>query len=366
MSSATSPAGAPVRPRRLSLRAAAILLLLAVALLALALTLGLRWWTYGRFVQTTNDAYLQADQVAVAPKVQGYVEQVFVRDNQSVGVGQPLAKIDTSSYDAALAQQTAALDARQADIETAERQGVEQASAIARAQAELAGARANAAYAAGEAVRFRALATKGVETAERAAQARNQAEQAAAAAKADEAALAQAQGQLSTLKAQVGQARAQLGAAQAQVRTARINLGDTLIRASIAGRIGDRTVRVGQYVQPGTRLMSIVPVQDIYLTANFKETQIGRIRIGQEASVRIDALRDQPIRAVVDSFAPGTGAQFALLPPENATGNFTKIVQRVPVRLRLRAPEDLRDHLLPGLSATVRIDPVLPLAGPRR
>ena len=165
-----------------------------------------------------------------------------------------------------------------------------------------------------------------------------------------------AERQAETLKSQVAQAQAQLEGAKAAARSAQINVGDTVLLATIAGRIGDKTVRVGQFVQPGVRLMSIVPVNEVYLVANFKETQIGRMRVGQHAVVKIDALGGKAIDAVVDSFAPGTGAQFALLPPENATGNFTKIVQRVPVRLKLEAPADVRDHLIPGLSATVRID----------
>ena len=355
--SSVDPAGAPAKRRGLKNPAVrAGLVLGAIPVLAVAAVLGFGWWTHGRFVQSTNDAYLQADQVTVAPKVQGYVEEVQVRDNQAVAAGQPLVRIDTSSYDAALAQQSASVDARRADITAAERQVVQQRAAVQRAEAELAGARATAAYAAGEAARYRTLSGQGVETAERAAQARNQADQATATVHADEAALNQAQDQVATLEAQGGQARAQLAASEAQARAARLNLGDTLIRASISGRVGDRTVRVGQFVQPGMRLMSLVPVQDVYLVANFKETQVGRIRIGQAASVRIDALGGRTIDAVVDSFSPGTGAQFALLPPENATGNFTKIVQRVPVRLRLRAPSEVRDHLLPGLSATVKID----------
>jgi membrane fusion protein, multidrug efflux system len=352
-------AAADAPERRRPLRNPAVragLLLGGAAVAALAVAGGLDWWTHGRFVQTTNDAYLQADAVTVAPKVQGYVQEVLVRDNQPVSAGQPLVRIDTANYDAALAQEQAAVAAREADITAAERQIAQQEAAVQRAGAELAGARATSTYAAGEATRFRTLSTQGVETVERAAQARNQADQAGATVRADEAALKQAKAQISTLQAKVGQAKAQLGAAQAQVRTANINLGDTLIRASIAGRVGDRTVRVGQFVQPGVRLMSVVPVADVYLTANFKETQVGRIRVGQAATVKIDALGGEAIDAVVDSFAPGTGAQFALLPPENATGNFTKIVQRVPVRLRLRPPASARDHLLPGLSATVRID----------
>jgi len=128
------------------------------------------------------------------------------------------------------------------------------------------------------------------------------------------------------------------------------------VRASIDGRIGDKTVQVGQFVQPGTRLMSVVPVQDVYLVANFKETQVRHMKVGQKASVRVDAIGSTEIPGVIDSFSPGTGAQFALLPPENATGNFIKIVQRVPVRIRLKAPRDLAPRLLPGLSVSVDID----------
>jgi membrane fusion protein (multidrug efflux system) len=120
--------------------------------------------------------------------------------------------------------------------------------------------------------------------------------------------------------------------------------------------VGDRTVRVGQFVQPGSRLMTIVPVQDVYLTANFKETQIGRMRAGQPATIKVDALPGAELHGTVASFSPGTGAQFALLPPQNATGNFTKIVQRVPVRIHIETNEQTRALLLPGLSVTVRVD----------
>lgn len=334
------------------------LVLLAVGgvVLALIVVLGLGWWTHGRFVQGTNDAYVQADQVTISPKVSGYVEAVYVTDNQAVSAGQALVKIDAASYDAALAGQLATVAARQADIEAARRQIAQQQAMVDEAAATLKGAQATAAYQAGEAERYQRLSAQGVETEQRSAQAANQRDQADATVRADRAALAAAQRQTATLAAQVAQADAQLKGAQAQVQSARINLGDTTLRASVAGRIGDRTVRVGQLVQPGARLMSVVPVQDIYLVANFKETQIGRMRIGQVAAVKIDAFPGRRIDAVLDSFAPGTGAQFALLPPENATGNFTKIVQRVPVRFRLRPPADLKDRILPGLSAAVSVD----------
>jgi membrane fusion protein (multidrug efflux system) len=343
-----SPLGRPVV--RVGLIAGALALLVGLG------AVGLNWWTHGRFVQSTDDAYLRADEVTVEPKVSGYVDQVYVADNQAVEVGQPLVRIDARSYDAAFAQQAAAVDARRADIAAAERQAAQQEAAVQEARVRLDAARNNAVYAEGEAKRYAALSRQGAETLERYGQAVNQRDQAALTASADAAAVGVAERQVATLRAQIAQARAQLDAAGAVARGARLNLDDTLIRASIAGRVGDKTVREGQFVQPGTRMMSVVPVQSVYLVANFKETQIGRMRIGQKASVRIDALGDRRIEGVLDSFAPGTGAQFALLPPENATGNFIKIVQRVPVRLRLNPPAALRDHLLPGLSATVSID----------
>ena len=322
------------------------------------------WWTHGRFVQSTNDAYLQADKVTVSPKIQGYVEKVLVADNQIVKAGQPLVQIDGSTYQTALDQQTAAVNARQADIIAAQKQVAQQRAALDQAEATLSGAQATSDYARNEAARYRNLSAQGVETAERSAQAANQSDQATAQARANAAAVHQAHLQIATMQAQVGQADAQLRAAQAQVESAQINVNDTLLRASVAGRVGDRTVRVGQFVSPGTRLMDVVPVTDIYLVANFKETQIGRMRVGQAAIVKIDALQGRKIDAVIDSFAPGTGAQFALLPPENATGNFTKIVQRVPVRFRLNVRDEDRAVLLPGLSATVKVDTTkAPVAG---
>src|SRR6185312_14052033 len=157
-------------------------------------------------------------------------------------------------------------------------------------------------------------------------------------------------------QAQIDQARAQLEAADASMRQAQLDMSDTVVRSTLAGRVGDRTVRVGQYAQPGTRLMTIVPVQDIYLVPNFKETQIGLMRAGQPATIHVDALPGTDLHGKVVSFSTGTGSQFALLPPQNATGNFTKIVQRIPVRIHIDAGDEARSVLIPGLSVTVRVD----------
>jgi membrane fusion protein, multidrug efflux system len=317
---------------------------------------GVRWLLYARFIESTDDAYLRADSVTVSPRVNGYVDQVFVIDNQIVKAGDPLVRIDLRNYQALLSQQDATVAARGADIQAAESQITQQEAAVDQAKAQLVGAQANAKYARDESDRYKSLRDQGVETDERYQQALNERNQTAAAVVGAEAGIQVAERQLVTLRSQMNQTRAQLAAAQAASNTAKLNLDDTIIRASIDGRVGDKTAQVGQFVQPGTRLMSVVPVQDVYLVANFKETQVRRMKVGQKASVKVDAIGSTDIPGVIDSFAPGTGAQFALLPPENATGNFIKIVQRVPVRIRLTPSKDVAPRLLPGLSVSVDID----------
>ena len=330
-----------------------IVLLLVVAGIV---TYGVYWWNTARFLQSTDDAYLRADQVTVAPRISGYVSAVLVADNQAVTAGQPLVRIDPANYQAALVQQTATRDARQADVAVMAAQQQQQLASVEQAQAKLAGDQVDARFAARQAERYRGLAASGAETNEKLAEMVNQRDRANATLSADSAALLAAQRQAKTAEAQVQQAQAQVDAADASIREAGLDVDNTLVRASIAGRVGDRTVAIGQYVQPGTRMLTLVPVQNIYVVANFKETQIGGMRVGQHASVIVDALDGRSLDAVVDSFAPGTGSDFALLPPENATGNFTKIVQRVPVRLRLRTDPATLARLMPGLSVSVEID----------
>ncbi len=317
---------------------------------------GWHWWTVGRFVQSTDDAYVAADQVAAAPRVSGYVSAVLVGDNQEVAAGQPLVRIDPANSDAALARQRAAAEARAADVATAEAQLRQQRAAVAEASARLDGARADARFTAGEAERYRRLSRSGAETAESLAKAVNERDRAQAAVRSDEAALEAERRKVDTMAAQVAQAQAEATAAGAAVSEAGLDVGNTLIRSAVAGRVGDRTVRVGQFVQPGTRLLTVVPVRDAYVVANFKETQLARMRPGQRAGIRVDALGGETLHGTLESFAPGTGSQFALLPPENATGNFTKIVQRVPVRFRLDRHGCECGRLVPGLSVTVEVD----------
>ncbi|MFT3978741.1 MAG: HlyD family secretion protein, partial [Sphingomonas bacterium] len=232
----------------------------------------------------------------------------------------------------------------------------EQQAAIVRARADLAAARADAAFARNEVARYQPLAATGAETRERLSQLRNQATQADAKVAAAQAALTSAERRVGTLRAQVKQALAQGEGAKAQLAAASTNVGATLIRAAIDGRIGNKTVRQGQFVQAATRLMTLVPVKDLYITANFKETQLGLMRIGQPVTVEVDALPGVEIPGRVASVSPGTGAQFSVLPPQNATGNFTKIVQRIPVRIAISPGPETRALLVPGMSVDVSVD----------
>ncbi|MDB5480532.1 MAG: multidrug transporter permease [Caulobacteraceae bacterium] len=314
------------------------------------------WWAMGRFVQTTNDAFLQADQVTVAPKVAGYVEQVLVSDNEDVVAGQVLVRIDPRDPAARLDQARAQFDQGEAAIAEARAQIDQQRAIIAQAEATLRGSKASATFAAQQVARYAPLVATGAETNERLDQLHQNRDQANAQTGGGAAQVLAAKRQIETLRAQIGVTQAQMEQAAALVRQASTDVEGSEVRASIAGRVGDRSVRPGQYVQPGTRMMTVVPVQAIYLIANFKETQIGRMRPGQPVQVKVDALGSERLKGVVDSFAPGTGAQFALIPPSNATGNYTKIVQRVPVRIRVLAPASLRAALLPGLSVEAAVD----------
>jgi membrane fusion protein (multidrug efflux system) len=329
---------------------------LGIFLAIAVLVLFFRWWTVGRYIQSTNDAYLDADQVIVAPKVQGYIAQVYVIDNQEVQPGQALVRIDPREYEAALRQAQATVHARTAEVERALAALTEQKANSEHSAAELGNARSMARYADREVRRFAPLAASGADTEEHLDTLQHDREAALGTLRATAAAATASRSSIESAAAQVSLAQAQLEASRESEREAELNFDDTVVKSSINGRVGDRSVRVGQYVQPGSRLMTLVPVQDVYLTANFKETQIGRLRAGQPAKIYIDALGGTPLHGSIESFSPGTGAQFALLPPENATGNFTKIVQRVPVRIRIEASAAVRKLLIPGLSVTVEVD----------
>jgi membrane fusion protein (multidrug efflux system) len=351
-SESESPRSSPLRSRKVRLG----LLIGALAILAAGL-----WWylghqSYGKYQQSTNDAYIQADSVVVAPKIGGYVDRVFVAENQSVRAGQALALLDPRDYRSQASQIQAQIEASRATADTVRAQVGEQQAALAQAQAQLDAAQSDVAFAAQQVGRYGPLAETGAESRERLAQLRNQLHQAQAQAATRRAAVVAAQRRFGTLDAQIEQALSQARAGRAQLEAANVNVESTTLRASISGRVGDLAVRVGQFVQPGTRLMTIVPVNQIYVEANFKETQVGLMRVGQPVAIEVDALPGVELRGKVASFAPGTGAQFSILPPQNATGNFTKIVQRIPVRIAIEASPAVRRLLSPGMSVEVSVD----------
>ncbi|MGX6999384.1 HlyD family secretion protein [Caballeronia sp. KNU42] len=349
------PQDSAASPTRRSGKRLVLIVLGIAALVVAGIWLG-RWWTVGRFIESTDDAYLQADSVTVAPKVSGYVTDVYVGDNATVKAGDPLVRLDTRQYQVALDQAQATIAARAADIQRAQADILQQHANIEQAKAQQQVARVSAQHARDEVQRYAPLVATGAETSERLSELTSARDQALATLAANAAAVDAAETQIAATTAQIAQARAQLAAAEASARQAHLDLQDTVVRSVLTGKVGDRSVRVGQYVQPGTRMLSVVPVQSTYLTANFKETQVGHMRIGQPVILHVDALPGTDLHGVVDSFAPGTGAQFALLPPENATGNFTKIVQRIPVRIRIETGPETRSVLLPGLSVTADVD----------
>ncbi len=333
-----------------------LLMLLAAFVLVAGGGYGTYWWLVGRHYETTNDAYLDADSVTIEPKVAGYVVELKAQDNQRVRQGDVLARIDPRDYQTALDSAKADLQSAQATAANIDAQIKEQQSTIAQAEAAVDADEASVTFSEQEFKRYGDLARTGVGTAQRQQQSASDLAQRRAALDRDRAGLNAAKAHTAVLQTQRRQADAAIAARKAALAQAQINLDQTTITAPVDGVVGDRTVRKGQLVQAGTRLMSVVPTDKVYLVANFKETQTGRMVPGQKVEIDVDSFPGQPINGTIDSLAPGTGAQFALLPPENATGNFTKIVQRVPVKIMLDPANPLTARLRPGLSVTATVD----------
>lgn len=332
------------------------LLVVALGLVAAGAVYGWHYWTTGRFMQETDNAYIKADQVTVSPQVSGRIAEIPVSANQTVAAGDLLVRIDDRQSSARVAQARAQLDGRRAEVARTEAEVERQRAQIEQAKAQLAVNRVGARFAGDQVARYRPLAASGADTVERLEQYRSQSDQAKAQVDLGEAQVESARKQLASTQAQLPQARAMVEQAQAELTQAQVDLDHTVIRSPVAGRVGDLNARIGETVQPGTRLMAIVPVEDLYIDANFKETQVGLMRIGQPVKIEVDALPDRPLNGRLASFSPGTGARFALIPPQNATGNFTKIVQRVPVRIRFKSGQEARKVLVPGLSVVVTVD----------
>lgn len=312
--------------------------------------------SHGRYQQETEDAYVRADGVTVASKLAGYVREVAVRDNQPVTPGTLLIQVDPTDFRTRLAQAAAQVDVARAAQTAARAQIAEASDAVGEASAALAASRRELAFLNGEVARYRPLAATGAEPRQALDQMISNRDKAAADVAAKQAALSVARSRVATVRAQAGQSDAQIGSAVAQRDAAQNDVSTTRIVAPVGGKIASSSVRLGQFVQPGQRLLTIVPTDALYIEANFKETQIGLMRPGQPAKVEIDALPGVEFHGTVESITPGTGANFSLIPPQNATGNFTKIVQRVPVRIRINAGPESRKVLVPGLSLSVTVD----------
>jgi membrane fusion protein (multidrug efflux system) len=334
------------------------ILLVAVPALALVVALyaGWNWWRVWRYQQSTDDAYIASDISLISPKIEGYIKEVQVQDNEQVAAGQVLFVIDDRDFAAKVAQTEAAVANEEAIVATFATRHDLQLAMIQQAEAMVTAAEAEVTRADLDQKRYVALITGEVATRQRFETAEADARKAQAVLLKARAALAAEKQQLVVLESQRREEEARLAQARATLQLARNDLDNTTIRAPVAGVAGNRAGQLGQYVKPGTQLLSVVPLPKVYVTANFKETQLTRMRPGQPAEVSVDAYPDQPITGRVESFAPASGAQFSLLPPDNATGNFTKIVQRVPVRIALPVDGPLATLLRPGLSVTVTID----------
>ncbi|HVI89595.1 MAG TPA: HlyD family secretion protein [Dongiaceae bacterium] len=313
------------------------------------------WWTEGRFQEATDNAYVQGDISAIAPQIDGYVADVLVGDNQAVKAGDVLVRIDDRDFKARVDQANAALQTAKANLGTLQSQIAYQQTRIAQAQAQLEAANAEARRAQQQFDRYAKLVTDKVIS----HQEYDDTEATLTKGKADvirsAAAINAEQAQLVVIQAQQKEAEAKVNESAAEAELAANDLDKTVIRAPIDGVVGNRGVRVGHYIKSGTQLLSLVPT-NVYVVANFKETQLTHMKPGQKVEIDVDAYPDTPLIGEVESFAPASGALFSLLPPENATGNFTKIVQRLPVRIKVGSNNALHGMLRPGLSVEAKVD----------
>lgn len=333
-----------------------LIAVVAAAVIGSGIYAGWKYWTEWRFEVSTDDAYVQADVVAIAPQVSGDIAALYVDDNQRVKAGQVLAIIDQRDYKAAVDQAKAGVKQGEAAIATDQAQIGEQQAIVSEAEATIKADEATEKYAQQNNQRFGTLANEGYGSVQDEQQAASQIGTAQATLAKDKAALEAAKKQIATLTAELKQARAMLSQNNATLEQAEINLGYTTITSPVDGIIGDRTVRVGQYAQPGTELLAVVPLNKAYVIANFKETELADVRPGQPVTIAVDTFDDNTVQGYVGSIAPASGQEFALLPPDNATGNFTKIVQRIPVKIYIDPNDPFAGKLRPGMSVITTID----------
>lgn len=347
-------AKAGLHPSRHALRRTAMAFAGALAVAATA-AFGHYYLTTGRYLETTDDAYVKADSTIIAPKVSGYIGEVLVSDNEPVKAGQLLARIDDRDFKAALHQARADVAAAEAAVNNLNAQIELQLPLIEQQAAEVDASEANLKFAREERARYDDLMKSGSGTVQRAQQTDAALRAQSAQLQQGKAGLIAANKKVEVLSTQRAQALAQLDHARAVEQQAALNLSYTEITAPVEGSVGARSLRVGQYVQAGTQLMAVVPLDAVYVVANFKETQLTHVRGGQPVELRIDSFHSTRLKGHVDSLSPASGLEFALLPPDNATGNFTKIVQRVPVKIVFDG-KNLKGLLRPGMSAVPTID----------
>jgi len=341
--------------RRFGLKRAA-LVVGAVAGLAVAAQYGVDYWRSGRFLVETDDAYVDADSSTIAPRVSGYIDKILVEDNQRVKAGAVLATIDDRDLKTALAEAVAARKTAEAQIGNIDAQLRHQQSLIDEAQAHETSAKAALTYANQERARFGELARTGAGTLQMAQQTTSLAQQREADTTNAAATLAAARNQIDVLQSDRVIADAKVQEALAVEHQAELNLSYATITAPVDGQVGARSVRLGKYVQAGTQLMAIVPTSQAYIVANYKETQLTHVAAGQPVEITIDTYSGETLHGHVDSLSPASGLQFALLPADNATGNFTKIVQRIPVKITIDPGQSLAGVLRPGMSVEPSIN----------
>jgi len=317
---------------------------------------GYHYMVVGRYMVTTDDAYVRANNSTMGAKIAGHISKVLVGDNARVGAGNVVFQIDDGDYRLAVASASAKVDTQQATIARIGRQVQAQDSAVEQAQAQLVSAEAAIKRAEADFARQESLSTKGFASKATFDVSQAGRDQAQAAVQGAKAALEAAQVQVDVVKAQKAEAEGQLQELRAALAKAVRDLSFTEVRAPVDGIFSNRIVNVGDYVQPGQRLANVVPIDDVYIDANYKETQLGRLKPGQPVQITVDAVSGRTIKGIVDSLAPASGSVFTLLPPDNATGNFTKVVQRVPVRIRVPFSVARENLLRPGMSVVTTVN----------
>lgn len=306
--------------------------------------------------RSTDDAYVAADITLVAPRVAGFISRVLVNDNQYVRAGQLLAKIDDRDFRTAVISASANVHAARAKLEHASASLAQQQAVIAEARAGVNAGEAEFTFAQYEMKRYSALAKAGAGTVQLEQRARDRIDTARAKLAFDQAALTAAEHQVKLLTASRDQAQSGVAEAEAGLAKAKLDLSYTLITAPVDGVVGERTLRLGAYVNPGSPLLAVVPVRQAYVVANFRETQLAGVRPDEPVRIKVDSLRGRVFTGHVDSIAPATGTEFSPIAASNATGNFTKVVQRIPVKIRIDAVQDLNGELRAGMSVVATID----------